>query len=576
MADYKVKDGDTNLERPEDTQVEAEQTTSRNQMVGFYQKAIEARREYEQGWLDITEKYIESFEGDSRDSDDFTVKSKLIFQAHNLIVRRMQIPGRKYESDAAPARSTQIIRDGVSTVQDIGGFIEAMTADWAVYHRQVLTGNAPLLISSTGEKDNPVMYQPLNLFGCYFDPFALTMRTRNGRNEVKEFLYIEQMSYDEAKQRFPDKSFVGGSLPVGSSWDRNEAYTDDQIQEMESRVCEVGHYFNIQAKEPIYEVFVGSQAISVLRKSGEEYGYQIGKKDIIPVVPFKMFSSPKGFYGYGLQILYDLCIVQERLRNMAFTHMGRNVDAISILNVARGNAGAFMNQLYNARELQKANEYSVILNETGDQGGMARMESLTSDPLTSEYERMQNELTLEVKRCGFPIDEVDRPVTETATATKAELGATTQFVQQIQEINRDNYKDIELITMDIIKKTAKGSTLPIITKLKNNEGMPINSPEASMGENGEKLEPITLGDVADALSEYNITVSIDARSGAYKTDTERKMALSEAIQVTGGQSQDILSQYLELIGVEASDMGGQAKAPEEQAVGQNLGVAEMI
>ncbi|TRZ47961.1 MAG: hypothetical protein D4S01_11285 [Dehalococcoidia bacterium] len=189
---------------------------------------------------------------------------------------------------------------------------------------------------------------------------------------------------------------------------------------------------------------------------------------------------------------------------------------------------------------------------------------------------MQNELTLEVKRCGFPIDEVDRPVTETATATKAELGATTQFVQQIQEINRDNYKDIELITMDIIKKTAKGSTLPIITKLKNNEGMPINSPEASMGENGEKLEPITLGDVADALSEYNITVSIDARSGAYKTDTERKMALSEAIQVTGGQSQDILSQYLELIGVEASDMGGQAKAPEEQAVGQNLGVAEMI
>jgi hypothetical protein len=275
-------------------------------------------------------------------------------------------------------------------------------------------------------------------------------------------------------------------------------------------------------------------------------------------------------FGTG-QLLYDLAIVQERLRNLAFTHIGRNVNAISVLNVARGNSGDFMNQMYNARELQAMNEFSVILNESGDQGGFAKMEQLRTDPLTSEYERMQNELTLEIKRCGFPIDEVDRPVTETATATRAELGATTQFVQQIQEINRDAYRDIELLTLNIIKNDCVNSKEPIITVLKNDKGQNLNSKDALIGLNPETgaietEEPYSFGDVADALREYSIAIKTDSRTGAFVTNAERGAALAEAMNMAApmGGSRELLRQYLSNKGIVADDINQQAKAPTEQ------------
>jgi len=519
-----------------------------NQLLTFYPKAREVRRGYEGGWEKIVTAYMDSFSMQA-DDENFQVTSKLLFQTHSRIVNRMQRPGRVFKSDSAShmENELEIDRDGVNTVQDKGGLIDTLTSDWAIYHRQILLGYAPMMIS-IGDKDTPAKYIPLNLMDCYFDPSATVMRSPNGVSNVGEFLYIEQTNYIDAVARFPKTKFSGGRLPL----DRDQYLdymkkTDRQVIESEQDLVEIGHYFYVRGDKPIHAIFVGGSATIVEEHIGAKYpkAYNLYGRPAIPVVCFQAFPVPTGLYGQGLQLIYDLAIVQQRLRNLAFAHIGRNVNAINVLNVARGTSGSFANQLYSAREMQKAGEFGVILNESGDQGGFAKMEQLRTDPLTSEYERMQAELTQEIKRCGFPLDEVDRPVTETATATKAELGATTAFVQQIQEINRDAYKEVDMLTMNIIKEDFTNSKMKVITNL-------------------TEEEPIVLGDVADSLRDSEITVAVDARSGAYKTDAERQAGLRELIQATEGPERTgFLKEYARMKGIEMEAGQGVVEEPDQ-------------
>jgi hypothetical protein len=200
------------------------------------------------------------------------------------------------------------------------------------------------------------------------------------------------------------------------------------------------------------------------------------------------------------------------------------------------------------------NEKALIINELrldGSNSSNGSLSSLRSDPLTGEYERMQAELTTEIKRCGIPLDDIDRPTSETATSTLAEENRATSFVQQIQEQNREPWKNADMYTLFLLRDTVtRKSKFPIITSATLQDGSPINF----VG--GKKVPDnlmINLGKIIDHLDLYTFTVVPQSRSGAHKNPIIEKEEMDTIMPFLGALPEDVqrelISQRLAFVGI---------------------------
>lgn len=491
----------------------------------LYQTSRLSRNEEEDAWTKVSEQYLNSFNVYSTETTQ--IYSKLLFQAHTAVVKRMKRPDRRFLSDGMDALALEALRDGVNSVQDWGGLTEALISDWGAYHKFLLFGNAFVMMSAGEDDETPVKYQNLSLTNVYVDPYATSMRNPAGENDVGEMLVVFEYSYDEAKELYPNSEFLPGKLPISQDLNTLLQYTSQQEQEMADRVVQVGHYYNISnKKKPVYTIMAGASATVIKKFEDKKYMYWHRKKPFIPVLHFKCFPQPAGFYAKGIgQLLFDIAVLEQKIDNLAYAHVEENVYPLTLLNAASGTSKKLLNDIYASRELRALGERSYVVNEVPATGGQSGLQSLTSAPLTQEYERIKADLILKVKRCGFPIDEMDRPASETATASTLETAALTAFVQQIQEVNTETYRDADLFTIDILRDTVSTeSQIKIYTNVELESGAKV----------ADKTGGITLGTIVDALEAVDVTVDVISRSGAHKDPIIEKMELNEMLPLIQG------------------------------------------
>ena len=535
----------------------------------FYTNSREARREQEAGWDKIVEKYEGAFEI-SDSSKDFHINSKLLFQSHQRIVNKMKRVDRKLFADGANLNTLGIVKDTLNTVQGVGGFVDALVSDWGTFHKFVLLGDAFLWMGA-GNDEMPVKFKNVNLLGVFLDPAATKMTSVSTEEAVREVLVVFEEKNEDIDKMFPDLDYIKGRLPMSeSAWQKNRLrQTNQQITrtEAEFTTTEIGYYYNIKGTTLTYAIYVGAGLKLAELAEGDKYPFfDYQKEAYIPLLNFKCFPVPRGFYGKGVgHLLYDLAIVQEKLRNMALWHVEDNINPIQILTTS-GGAGGFLDQMLQARELRAMNEKALIINELrmdGSNTSNGTLNSLRTDPLTAEYERMQRELTVEIKRCGIPIDDIDRPTSETATATISEETRATAFVQQIQEQNREPYSNADMYTIHILKDTVSvSSNFPIMTAATLSSGDPVNAV-------GKKKLPkglqVNLGKVIDHLDFYTFWSSPQSRSGAHKSSILEKEEMDTIMPFLGALPEDVqrelIDYRLEIAGIKV-DSG---KKPDSAA-----------
>lgn len=516
-------------------------------MLDFYPKARNVRKSepfnLEATWERLSDFYNETFQLTTE--EDFQVRSKLLFQSQKKIVQNMKRPARRFVSDGLNNFQLGIVRDAVDTIQDKGGLNFALTEGWGVFNRFTSLGNSWIRLSYGKDEEleeSPIKYTIGNLMSVYIDPFAKYMRTPNGQAAAGEALVVEEMSYDQAKSLFPNKKFYAGKLPLGREEFLEITKTNQERTEMQEDVVEVGYYYNIVGKKAYYGVFVGAAATVVDEAEGDNYPFFHDQKPFIPLINFKCFPVERGFYSQGLwALLYDYALVQKKLRNNALLHVEDNVNPLVFMSI-QGKASAITNQALQAREARKMGEKAFIINELDSLGGssnLAKLEQLNTPPLTGEYERILNDLTVEIKRMGINLDELDRPASQKATTTLAEEAAKTAFIEDIIENNLEAFKELDEFTMSMmLESIPTDSEMGVITKAR--------------GQNGEK---IVMGDIVDALGIHEVQVDVESRTGSYKTPAFEVMANQEALQLAAGtplQAQ-LIAKGLQMRGIDATE-----------------------
>ena len=499
----------------------------------LYDKARYYKQPVEESWKTLATAYMDSFETNSRPQKT-KISSKLLFQAVQRFVSKTKRPERRLLTSNIDPLVLEIATDGLNTIQERGGLNDALNTNWGLMSKNALFGTGFLHIMPNLDKSGerldsyrPILYRQVSLQDVFIDPYATHMRSEGMVQAATKVLIKYTISMDQAKAMFPNSSFSSGVLPMTyEEYDRLD-YSDVQRREQSDKV-EIGYYFDIGKEKPTYAILVGSTATVVSRKVGDEYPYYLqkdNKEAFIPLIGFKCFPVPEGFYGRGLgHLLYDFLVAQEKLRQLAMYQVEDQVNPVTQLNIM-GSPQDFISQMLEVRKQRSIGEKGFIYNyiEEGIPSAQGGLQSLTTQALTQEYERFMQDLTNEVKRCGVPIDDIDRPVSETATATIAEETRATAFVQQVQEQNSDSYKDIDLFTMAIMRDLGdeKSGTL-IYTQAK----MP--------GGNELPEEAVTYGALVDLLNTYDFAVDVQGRTGALKTPLVQKAELSELLSLSQG------------------------------------------
>lgn len=484
--------------------------------INLYEKSRDVRRDQdtEDTWEILTDFYMNQFRVRKKDAGDFEVTSKLLHQAHSKIVKRYERPTRRFVSDNLDRVETEIVRDAVNTVQKRGGLKDILRSNWGADHKFILQGDAFIMLGKGTSEAKPVTYHNLNLTSVYTDVFATQMVSDGGENDVEEVFIIQDFSYDEAKDQAEindwDRIFSNGRLPTNEDEFLRKNKTFQQKKEQEARITQIGHYYNIQSEEPVYIVVAGSSATVIAEFRGEDYPFFLRGEPFIPIVNLKFFPVPRGFYGQGLQLIYDLAIVDEKLRNLALMQVKDNVNPINVVNI-QGESKTFLNQVFQARELRAMGEKGWVINEInnlGENTGAGKIDVLTTDPLTQEYERMQNDIVTELKRSGFPLDDLDIPASQLATNTVAQTASLNEFIREIQKQNEAAYRFLDLYTMAIMQDNLTvGSEATIITSV-SIEGGELNEPETP------EEDKLTMGDAVELIEDNDIDVILNLNEAA--------------------------------------------------------------
>ena len=508
--------------------------------LNLYQKSRDYRQEVETSWRELADQYMECFATDST-SRKTKVKSKLGFQAVQRFVSKTKKPERRFLTSDIDPLALEIAKDGVNTVQERGGLNDALNTNWGIMSKNSWYGTSFLHVMPNTEEDGmlndyrPVLYRQANLQDVFIDPFATHMRSEGMVQAATEVFVRYTVSYDQAERMFPNKEFSRGALPMSYDDYNRIDMSASQSKEQQGDKVEIGYYYNIAKKKPIQAILIGATAKIVSKLEGDSYPYFLKKMKggfvdpFIPLIAFKCFPVPKGFYGRGLgHLLHDLTVIQQKLRELAMKQVEDQVNPVNIMNI-QGDPKDFWGQYNEVRHQRAKGEKGFIMNvvqEGGVPSSAGSITSLQTQALTQEYERFMTDIVNEVKRCGIPIDDIDRPVSETATATIAEETRATAFVQQVQEQNSDAYKDIDLFTMAILRDMGdENSETPIYTQAK------LQAPQEAQV---LPQEAVTYGALVDLLNTYDFAVDVQGRTGALKTDLAQKAELSELMSYAQG------------------------------------------
>lgn len=502
------------------------------------------------------------------------ITSKLIHQVlWRMIARAKPLDFALFASGRTDAHR-KLSTAGVATVLDEGGFLTVFRGKLGLCFQVLLYGDAFLQVYETGDPDNPVEYLIIPATNVYTDTTAVGLYGNGRGRDATKLVTITPMTWGEFCSEYPkfiDK-VVKGKIPRESAM-KDQSKTWSQETEGEEDLVEVACGYDIVNK--CFVKFAGASCTIIEKMEGDEYPFTgKKKKPYIPVLQFFFDPASEGLYNHGIGgMLYDIAQTYQTLFNLEVSHIGHNVNPLTLISTAHGQSANFLNRLKMGYKMQENGKWGVVAMErdaAGNNTDAVSAQTLLTANNASEFQMMLELLDREVRRLGFSVDDIDHGAQTTATQILSEEEAQNMRLKQMMEYNASNFKRVIELTMYAIKNSKK-SEMPL------NVATPIKLTDPETGEMVEiKPEDATLELVQDEFKRYNYFVRVNARSGAYPSNVmklDQVMRIAQNAQPGSGAHIKAMKQLADISDFDAEgedfimaapEMGG---APEAMDVG---------
>lgn len=517
----------------------------------------------------------------------------------------------------------QIVRDYITQVMQQSGLTSELRDDDKGVLSWALLGS---LILNWGKADDdeieegiPIKFQSWRLSKCFISSSSVKIRDYNGKRDANELFLIEEVPYEQALEEYENKKvekkspytgkiFGKGKLPVTISDDRIQRETEE-VQDEQNNITEIGHYFNLY--HGIYQVRIGEKATPVELYDDNDprlpnFPFKYNNKNYLPIELLKLFTTIGKLYGKGTFHRYGKIARNDAsLRNMAHQFADDNVNADRFLKMDITNLETFQTQLDLHRQLKAEGERTYIpigLQEEVVAG------DLRSQPLTNEFERLRNDIVQIVTEGGVAIKDVDRPASESATATLSEEKAKTRLTDSVVEKNAGATTFLVKIVIDFIRKYIKKDNKTSVAtnvKMPLTDSLPAGIMQESMnalrqaGANEDEIqkfkndiekeeisiENITAGEVAEFMRNREIYIQEDYSQWnklSYKLrllDTALAAAAGTPAQIKIQQQKlaalgiEVTAQELSPDQTNINQANAQANVTQTAKLGQDMGLS---
>lgn len=443
-------------------------------------------------WLRADDLYDQQFD-DEEDRANLYNPS-MMFDIVQRVVSDLKLTDYLLRIPGSDDVEKQVIRDYISQVEEGSGLTSLIRDDDKGALSWAYLGNVFL---TWGKADNemikrgiPIKFDIVRLTQAFFPRHATRIRDYNGNPEATECLFVFQDSTDKVKKMF-DVEFMPGKLPFSSDYDvqqsENDIFADDDI-------TEYAKYYNIDKGQ--YYVIIGPEKVIAEKyddnnSSIGKYPFKYNGKNVLPVEQLKSFPVIGRFYAKGLYHKFAKIVRNDaRRRNLAQAYAEQNIFPDRFIKMSDDRYSEFINDLSINRELIEAGERSYVRISPEEN---IEVGDLRTGALSNEFERMKQDDIELVTQGGIAIRDVDRPASQTATATAAEEAAKTRLADYIIKINAGASMFLRQIILDYIKRyIKKDNDTPVAT----------NASVKSTGSTIEvvqKLGTVTCGDIVDYL-----------------------------------------------------------------------------
>ena len=465
-------------------------------------------------WRDGIEMYLESL----NPFDDLVnlYNPTLIFDIVQRVLDQyalapvtIRIPGESDESE-------QVVRDAVRTIKKRSGLIAGLRDDPKGGLNQLLIGAAIPWWGLKSEEDinkaDPIKFQFLRLSQAFFSSNATMIRMPNGDNDANEGLLVFEFPKNELNSKYPRGR--KGREVQGSAEDATEgklSFIDTGVDpseeqfdtDEENQMTQEGHFYNLD--KGIYLIYVGGNDELVEKYDDNDpklpdYPHKLDGKNILPVELLGTFKVPNQLYPKGLFHKFGKIARNDaRRRNSAHRYMDSQVDPDRFIEMEDEDFGTFQGKL---EEAQMARQQGLNSWVQVNQGEKPIFSDNRTAPLDGAFERMKSDTLDLVSQGGVAIQDVDRPTSESATATAAEELAKTRLASQIIKSNAQASVTMTRVIIEAIK----------LIPFDNQDIVPTDATveaETAEGKTEGPITTVTFGRVSKLLNEKEAFIEED-------------------------------------------------------------------
>lgn len=485
----------------------------------------------------IQDLFESGFEIVSGDAPRF-VGSKMLYQALWRTVQRTKMLETEVQGVGTDEAQRTLINKGLDTVLDMGNFKRMLRDKNGLFDTMYTYGDAFMMIGTNPDEDSDAILQFNNISNSniYVDSYATSMRSggtgRNATQMAVIFSYskrtYERYFADQIKEN-PELANASGRIPRDITEFRELERGEIQSEELDD-IIEVCHWYDLD--EGCYCQFAGEQMLEIACHEGEEYPFIIRGTKYIPVIHFYCIPSKKGFYNHGLgDLLFDYAILSRKLINMTALHATENAAPYTLINLPKGRAEEFANDLEQATFARMQGQQGFIPVEyDATSGNQISAQSLVTSNNFEEVRGLLNIIDAELKKMGINLQEISNEGTPTATQIIQEEETSSAFVKQTMEYNASECQEIIDITIDVSKEyIGKKNKTPVWMPAR----IKVKLPE-EMGGGTEEIESpnTTLGEYVELLKSKEWYVKVNARSGAIPSRVVEQAKVVRLLQAT--------------------------------------------
>jgi hypothetical protein len=567
------------------------------------QKVIEEHiTEWESG-IDMYESVFDTSEGGANER----YNPLLLYNVIQRVIDGLRLAPYILRIPEVDESDRQITRDMITQIMQDSGLVSELRDDDRGGLSWALLGNVVLWFGKSSEAEIkngiPMKAKAIRLTQAFFNSSAIRLRDYNGEPEVNECGIMIERTYEQMLEKYPvgkreTDAFTGaefdwGDVPIFESNDNVQNKRDDQTEEYENRITQELHYYNLE--RGIYEVRVGREATIVERYDDNDstvpdYPYVLKDRDkkgqnYIPVELLKFSPVIGELYAKGCYHLYaKLARMDSMTKNLAYSWIERNIYPDKFVKMKSGRFTRFQTEVDLARQSISEGRDSYIQLDLNEE---VQVGDLRQNGLTQEFERINESISRVVSNSGVALEDVDRPVSESATATAAEERAKGRLTDHVVKINASASKFLVRVILQFVKDyITKNNKTPIATnvKVKKKEaspeimkqvdamrqgGAPEEELDSFLNQNSEEtqeettLEGITMGDWVEFMKDKTIYVQEDFSAW---NDVDYKMRLMQKALpfAAGTQAQARITQnILSSLGV---DVLAQELSPQQETI----------